>query len=124
MRLDDFLARPIVYTGRQDELELWGQRSFKQQMQDIFGEASRLVKQHREADDGLSSQWDVFDGFCTMTYLSPATTEGEKETLMMAEWELYDYVFGDNSFRNTDESVMRWFNQWVFDVNYAAIAEG
>lgn len=124
MKLNDFLTRPIAYTGRQDELELWGQRSFKQQMQDVFGEASRLVKQHKEADSGLSSQWDVFDRFCTMTYLSPAITDGEKETLMMAEWELYDYVFGDNSFRNTDESVMRWFNQWVFDVNYAAIAEG
>lgn len=61
---------------------------------------------------------------CAMAYLSPRVTKGEKDTLRLAEWKLYDYVFEDNTFRNDSASVMRWFNQWVFDVNYAALAEG
>lgn len=124
MRMQEFLESPVVYSGRQDELELWSERSFKQQMQDIYGEAHRLVKYHREGSEKLSAQWDVFDMFCSMTLLDPSTTKGERDTLRLAEWELYDYVFGDNTFRNTDETVMRWFNQWIFDVNYSALAIG
>lgn len=124
MTLDEFMSQTPEYHGREDELELWAQRSFKQQMQDIYGEAYRLVKYSQESSDKLLSQWDVLDEFCAMTYLSPRTTKGEKDTLRLAEWELYDYVFGDNAFGNSSTSVMRWFNQWMFNVNYAALAEG
>ncbi len=124
MTLDEFVNRPLVYEGRADELDSWSERSFKQQMQDIYGEAHRFIKFHREGSDRLSDQWDVLDAFCMMTYLDPSTTCGERETLKLAEWELYDYVFGDNVFRNNDESIMRWFNQWIYDVNYAVLAEG
>lgn len=124
MTLDEFMSQTPEYHGREDELELWAQRSFKQQMQDVYGEAYRLVKYSQEGSSKLSAQWDVFDGFCAMTYLSPNITKGEKDTLRLAEWELYDYVFGDNTFKNDSASVMRWFNQWMFNVNYAALAEG
>lgn len=124
MTLEEFLDRPLVYSGRTEELEAWGQRSFKQQMQDIYGEAYRFIKFSQEHSDKLESQWGVLDNFCIMTFLDPSTTKGERETLQLAEWELYDYVFGDNSFRNDENSIMRWFNQWMYDVNYAALAEG
>ena len=124
MTLEEFIEKPVVYTGRNDELDAWGERSFKQQMQDIYGEAYRLIKFYREDKDKLSGQWDVHDTFCAMTCLDPATTHGERETLRIAEWELYDFVFGDNVFRNDEKSVMRWFNQWMYDVNYSALAEG
>lgn len=124
MTLDEFMAQTPEYHGREDELGLWAQRSFKQQMQDVYGEAYRLVKYSQEDSDKLSVQWDVLDEFCAMTYLSPRTTKGEKDTLRLAEWELYDYVFGNNTFGNNSTSVMRWFNQWMFDVNYAVLAEG
>lgn len=124
MTLDEFMAQTPEYHGREDELELWVQRSFKQQMQDVYGEAYRLVKYSQESSDKLSAQWGVLDEFCAMTYLSPRTTKGEKDTLRLAEWELYDYVFGNNTFGNNSTSVMRWFNQWMFDVNYAVLAEG
>ncbi len=124
MKLEEFLARPIPSSAQHDDLDLWNSRSFKQQMQDVYGEAARLIKFHRESSGKLESQWQVFDSFCIKTYLDPKTTDGERETLKLAEWELYDFVFGDNVFRNTDESVMRWFSQWVFDVNYAALSEG
>lgn len=123
MNLDEFMARPIHYSGRKGELELWANRTFKQQMQDIYGEAARLIKQHLENNDCIDAQWDVLDLFCTMTYLSPSNTPEKIETLKLAEWELYDFVFGENVFHNTSESVMRWFNQWVFDINYSAITE-
>lgn len=118
------MARPVVCGEDPDELELWASRSFKQQMQDIYGEANRLVKYNRDDREKVACQWDVFDRFCIMTYSSEDVTEGERDTLKLAEWELYDYVFGSNEFKNDDITVMRWFNQWVFDVNYALIAEG
>lgn len=124
MKLEEFIEQPVAYAGRSEELDAWSERSFKQQMQDIYGEAFRLIKFYREDKEKLPAQWDVLDTFCAMTCLDPATTRGERETLRIAEWELYDFVFGDNVFQNDDESVMRWFNQWMYDVNYAAIAEG
>ncbi len=124
MTLDEFLSHPVANNCSDEELALWASRSFKEQMQDIYGEAARLIKYHRESKEKVAKQWEVFDLFCSMTYLAPTTTKGERETLKLAQWELYDYVFGKNDFRNSSESVMRWFNQWIFDINYAAISEG
>ena len=84
----------------------------------------RTFTEKQLGKEKVAKQWEVFDLFCSMTYLAPTTTKGERETLKLAQWELYDYVFGKNDFRNSSESVMRWFNQWIFDINYAAISEG
>lgn len=124
MTLDEFVARPVTGSCDEDELALWDAHSFKEQMQDVYGEAARLLKYYKEDASKLDAQWEVFDRFCKMTYLAPSTTQGERTTLKIAQWELYDYIFGENEFRNDDASVMRWFNQWIFDVNYAAISEG
>ena len=122
--LEEFIKEPVKYAGRSDELNAWSERSFKQQMQDIYGEAHRLIRFYREDKEKLPGQWDVFDMFCSMTCLDSTTTRGERETLRIAEWELYNFVFGDNVFRNDEQSVMRWFNQWMYDLNYSALAEG
>lgn len=124
MTLDEFMAKPIAYSGRDEELDAWGERSFEQQMQDVYGEAHRLIRYRQEGSDKIANQWKVLDTFCAMTCLDPSTTRGEQETLRIAEWELYDFVFGENAFRNDEKSVMRWFDQWMYDVNYSAIAEG
>jgi hypothetical protein len=93
-------------------------------MQDIYGEAFRVIKFYSTGNTELKKQWDVFDMFCNMTYLAPRTTAGERETLKIAAWEIYDYVFGKNEFKNDSKTAMRWFNQWIFDVNYSALSEG
>ena len=36
----------------------------------------------------------------------------------VAEWELFDYCLWDNQFQNDSVSVMKWFDQWCYDINY------
>ena len=104
----------------------WWERNFYAQMMDIWGEADRLRNYKLEYDSNKSEesykrmekQADLFHHLCNTIYLNPESSYGQKWELKCAEWELYDFVFWDNEWNNTAETVTSWFDQWCYDINY------
>lgn len=49
---------------------------------------------------------------------------GQKWELRAAEWELYDFFFWNNYFRNSIDTVSKWFDERRFAINYDLLKEG
>ena len=97
----------------------WTDRTFFSQMNDVWGEANKAVESSSEGrTDKLIRQLKVFSDICSIIYMNPNITDGAKFELREAEWELYDFCLWDNELHNTPKSVMRWFDQWLYDINY------
>ncbi len=104
----------------------WFDRSFYAQMMDIWGEADRLRNykidydraKTKEAYNRMEKQGELFHHLCNTIYLNPKSSVGQKWELKCAEWELYDFVFWDNEWNNSAETVTSWFDQWCYDINY------
>ena len=111
----DFVNKPLPLAKNS---EMSGM-SFYSLMNDVWGEANRTVEYHKNGDtDHLIKQFEVVDHICSRIYMNPDIIDDEKIELREAHWELYDFCLWDNEWNNTSETVMRWFNQWVFDINY------
>lgn len=97
-------------------------RSIYHRMLDIWGEVNRAraawLKWHDEGlpEDlaSLERQMNLVDRLCYMVYCDENATFGMKRSLRVAEWELYDFFFMENRFRNTADTVTRWFDQWNY----------
>ena len=101
------------------EISDWSNRTFFSQMSDVWGEANKAVEISGEGrTDKLIQQLKVFSEICSIIYVNPNITDGAKYELREAEWELYDFCIWNNELLNTPKSVMKWFDQWLYDINY------
>ena len=101
------------------EISNWDNRTFFSQMNDVWGEANKAVEISCEGKtEKLTQQLKVFSEICSIIYSSPNISDGAKYELREAEWELYDFCIWNNELQNTSDSVMRWFDQWLYDINY------
>ena len=101
------------------EISDWHERTFFSQMNDVWGEANKAVEISSEGrTNKLIRQLKVFSEICSIIYMNPNITDGAKYELREAEWEIYDFCLWNNELHNTPESVMKWFDQWLYDINY------
>ena len=120
MALDDFIIRandspkwdPVSLTELMD-------RNFLLQMMDVWGEADKVIKTHEKSNtEEIIKQLSNFHDVCNIIYLNENIDDNVKWELKVAEWELFDYCLWDNLFKNDSVSVMKWFDQWCYDINY------
>jgi hypothetical protein len=98
-------------------------RHFYLQMMDVWGEADRLVRYHSTSCiDTIDNQVKNFHNICSTIHYNENIEEGVKWELKIAQWELLDFCIWDNVFYNDSNSVMKWFDQWQYDINYDLIS--
>lgn len=107
-------------------LETWKIRqkysTFISHMSDVWNEAKQCVDLKSSNNiDGLNSHIEVFINCINCVFTDDKVSKGAKAELREAEWELLDFCIWNNEWHNTSESVMGWFNQWIFDYNYDLI---
>jgi len=119
MRLPDEIS-----TDESEMIKTWSTRNFFSQMMDVWGEVDKLPElyekyKNTENFSAFIKQLEMVSKLCRIVRNCPECTIGEKEELKMAEWELYDFYEGDNTFNNTDgRAAAKWFDQWCYDINY------
>ena len=119
---DKFFIRPKEYTWHPETAKEWLDMGFFQQMNDIWAIASSIIEFHKANDkDNIIILLEKLSNLCNIIYNDPETDEGKKWEICYAEWELYDFCLWDNSMNNNYNSVMRWFDQWCYDINYSMI---
>lgn len=105
-----------------DTVAIWKKRhtfTFIQQMSDVWGEADKCVKlKINDEQQKLEKQIQIFINTVNAVLTDPKLSKGAKEELRSSEWELLDYCIWDNESRNSDKSVMEWFDQWMFAYNF------
>ena len=120
MALDDFIARAND-NPKWDSVSLTElmDRNFLLQMMDVWGEAEKVIKSFEKSNnDDVIKQLSNFHDVCNIIYLNENIDDNVKWELKVAEWELFDYCLWDNLFHNDSVSVMKWFDQWCYDINY------
>ena len=103
--------------------------NFYYQMLDVYGEderAKHLWKKYQDIDNSdlrklLEKQLQLISKLCFVVYFDPAIEVAYKESLRLAEWELYDFYLWDNEFNNTVDTVETWFRQWCYQFNFDLI---
>lgn len=127
MSYEDFVSLPTNVDDVSESICLsWYERNFLSQMMDIWGEADKTMaaynKWKNDKNDqnyeAIKSHINVLDKYCRVIYSDRSKSEGKKYELKVAEWELLDFIFWDNLFENDEKSVMKWFNQFCYDINY------
>ena len=94
-------------------------RNFILLMMDVWGEANKVIEIFQTKNtEAILKQLSNFHDVCNIIYLNDDIDDEVKWELKVAEWEIYDYCLWDNEFQNDSSSIMRWFNQWCYDVNY------
>ncbi len=120
--LEIYMAKEDILTKEEEDMiAIWNTRSFMSQMIDVWGEVDKLsdFSKSKSDIDKLIKQIKLVSKLCRVVRNCPNNTDGEKYDIKMAEWELYDYYFGDNIFNNdSPEMAANWFNQWCYDINY------
>ena len=120
MTLDDFIVQehdnPKWDPASLTELM---ERNLVLQFMDIWGEANKVLQAYKKsnADDIIKQLRNLHD-VCNIIYVNDNIDENIKWELKVAEWELFDFCLWDNQFQNDSASVMKWFDQWCYDINY------
>jgi hypothetical protein len=118
--LDDFVIQPTE-APKWDAISLdeLMNRNLLLQMMDIWGEADKAVQAYLSSNtEATVKQLSNFHDVCNIIYSNPSIDNDTKWELKVAEWELYDFCLWDNSFHNDSSSVMKWFDQWCYDINH------
>lgn len=114
---------PSIENQNEETIKLWESRhknsSFIDHMNDIWNEAKQCVDLKVKNDiKTLYNHIEIFMDIVNCVLTNPKLSNGAKKELREAEWELLDFCIWDNEWENTETSVMKWFNQWVYDYNY------
>jgi hypothetical protein len=120
LSLEEFLVQPHdIPKWDSDSLkELMG-RNFIYQMMDVWGEADKAVQTHQTKNtEAILKQLSNLHDVCNIVYINDDISDDVKWELKVAEWEIFDYCLWDNEFQNDSASIMRWFDQWCYDVNF------
>ena len=100
--------------------------SLHRQLLDVWGEVDGVMslydkwKNKKASLEDVISQLECVHNCCYTIYSDPKASEGIKWELKVAEWELYDFILWDNSFRNNRKSVTLWFDEWCYNTNFEA----
>ena len=105
-----------------DRIDDWCRIDYHRQMIDLWGEANKIVgylKEDEVDDEALHQKFNTLHELCLTLYHEPDTviSQGLKYELKEAEWELYDFIWGENVFRNRSNTVAKWWDQWMFSSN-------
>ena len=112
--LEEYLALPDKPDKENDRTN-----SFSILM-DVWGEADRAVSMKGRSRESILKQLNVLHDVCNLLYSGDFDRE-LKEELMISEWELCDYLPGENIYGYSKEGVMDWFDQWCYKINYAML---
>ena len=105
----------------EEMISRWQKRNFYSQMMDVWGEVDKTVERFNrthKVDDDLIKKCEFIHKIISVVRNCPGVNIDRKITLRIAEWELYDYMLWGNSWDNTEESIMNWFDQWCYEINY------
>lgn len=97
--------------------------SLHRQLLDVWGEVDSAMdlydkcKKNKASIDDVRDQLECVHNSCYTIYSDPKATEGTKWELKVAEWELYDFILWDNSWKNTRKTVTGWFDEWCYIAN-------
>ena len=119
LTLNEFTDMQRIPVCSSETLEFWQGRSFYVQMMDIWGQASSVIKEYENDNaEAVKHELSNFSNLCCIIYANQNISEGAKWELNIAEWELMDFCLWDNEWNNDAVSVMKWFDQWCYDINY------
>ena len=120
MTLDDFIVQEHDHP-KWDPASLTElmERNLLLQFMDIWGEANKVLQAYKKSNtDNIIKQLRNLHDVCNIIYINDSIDENIKWELKVAEWELFDFCLWDNQFQNDSVSVMKWFDQWCYDINY------
>lgn len=113
---DEFIDRKLQGVKPEWHDACWDGRSFLEQLMDVWPEAYRLDA--CQSEDDIQRQWEVLDSFCNKMYACEDNLDSEKETLALAQHDLYRYfIVKDSSL--SKNGAFSWWKQWRYDVNFA-----
>ncbi|MDR0221124.1 MAG: hypothetical protein LBI54_06960 [Lachnospiraceae bacterium] len=112
--LAEFLDKEII-CRQPERLHIWEKRPLLAQLMDISIEVEKMI------NNKATEQLEQIHNICTLIYANANILEGTKYELKVAEWELWDYLCWDNEWNNDDKSIMQWWNQWIYHINYDLI---
>lgn len=117
---------PSISSVDDETAKIWKARqknsSFIDHMSDVWGEAKQCVELKEKGDiKALDAHIETLTSVINCVLTDSKLSNGAKEELREAEWELLDYCIWDNEWNSTPQSVMEWFNQWIFDYNYSLV---
>lgn len=110
-----------VKSDKTEEVELWNSHSVESRLIDIWATADDLLScsnSENSSEASLNSYAERMENLISIICADPAQGRGFRETVREAQWEVFNYVFGDNSFGHSGKSSMSWFDQFMFDINY------
>jgi hypothetical protein len=121
LSLDEFIVQPQDSPKWDlDSLNELMSRDFVFQMMDVWGEANKAIQIHQTNNtEAILKQLLNLHDVCNIVYFNDNIHNDVKWELKVAEWEIFDYCLWDNEFQNDSDSVMKWFDQWCYDVNFA-----
>lgn len=122
---EEFMNRePFVPDISPEILEGRHAHGLHRQLLDVWGEVDSALSLYDKWKKGKAERKDVEEQLecvhncCYTIYSDAKASEGIKWELMVAEWELYDFVLWDNFFGNTRKSVTLWFDEWCYNTNF------
>ena len=105
-----------------DRIDNWCKIDYHRQMIDLWGEVNKIVGYLKEDEidyEAVSQKFNTLHELCLTLYQEPDViiSQGLKYELKEAEWELHDFIWGENLFRNNVNTIAKWWNQWMFSSN-------
>ncbi len=121
VELSEFVnSAPVIPDISQTVLEGRHKNSLHRQLMDVWGEVDSSLalydkwKKGKATKEDVESQLECVHNCCYTIYSDPKASEGIKWELKVAEWELYDFVLWNNTFKNSRKSVTTWFDEWCY----------
>lgn len=119
---EDFIRKePDVPDISENILAHRHSKDLHHQLLDVWGEVDSALsiydrwKKGKADEKDVKEQLECVHNCCYTVYSDEKASEGIKWELKVAEWELYDFVLWDNSFKNNRRSVTLWFDEWCYN---------
>lgn len=126
--LEQFLKNDFTKPNIDDRIiEGRHKNSLHRQLLDVWGEVDGVMslydkwKKKKASLEDVISQLECVHNCCYTIYSDPKATDGIKWELKVAEWELYDFILWDNTFKNNRKSVTLWFDEWCYNTNFDSL---
>lgn len=113
----------------EDMMQAWHLHSFYWQMMDVWSEVEQAKwlwrKWNRTKTNSdhtlIVNKMREVHNLCCIIRSDSYNSKGAKWELKVAEWELYDFFFWENTFKNNIDTVSKWFDERRYAINYAII---
>lgn len=118
-----FVAKgAALCAGDAETAALWNSHSCESRLADVWATADDLLSCY-EACQGsdetkLCQYAQRMDSLISMICADESRGPRFRESIREAQWEVFNFVFGDNSFGHSGRSSMQWFDQFMYDINF------